>query len=184
MSGESRISYEDNFKGWSVNAKIKFGDTGAGVSAKLSGTGINPRKWKYGETFKYTDKETGITTGIGRYVDAKGTGYSVSTSRTSGTMPLPLPNGTQIDDFQSLNWSLSYSGEVGNWKNLLEAVVTAAAIVGLIAFLAWLAGNDTTVAGVLDDAAIPGVLAALKSLVENFGQCLPQILNNTACGLE
>ena len=76
MSEESRISYEDNFKGWSVNAKIKFGDTG--VNAKLSGTGIDPRKWKYGETFKYTDKETGITTGIGRYVDAKGTGYSVS----------------------------------------------------------------------------------------------------------
>ena len=97
MSEESKISYEDNFKGWSVNAKIKFGDTGAGVSAKLSGTG-----------------------------------YSVSTSGTSGTMPLPLPNGTQIDDLGSINWSLSYSGEVGNWKNMLEAVATAGAIVGLI----------------------------------------------------
>ena len=114
----------------------------------------------------------------------KGQGYTLSASGTVENLPGGVPDDIPVEIIDDISWSMSYSGEITNWKNMLEAVATAGAIVGLIAFLTWLVGNDTTGAGVLDDAAIPGVLAALKNLVENFGQCLPQISGSVACGLE
>ena len=170
-------------KGWSVNAKVKFGDTGTSASVKISGKGLNPKTWKYTESYKYTDKETGISYGFGKYADAKGSGYSISTSGTSGTLPFPLPDGTQIDDYESLNWSLSYSQESVDWDNLLGAVATALSIAGLAALLAWLAGNDASGIGVLDDGAIPGVLALMAELFAKFSQYLPQFSNSLTCGL-
>lgn len=94
---------EGNFKGWSVNAKVSIGNIG--VSAKLSGKGLNPKTWKFAEIIRYTDKETGITYGSGGYIDSKGTGISLSMSGTSGNMPFLLPDGTLIEDYGSLNWS-------------------------------------------------------------------------------
>ena len=173
-----------NFKGWSVNAKVKFGDTGVSASAKLSGKGLNPKTWKYTESVKRSDKETGISYGVGRYTDAKGTGYSVSMGGTSGNMPLPLPDGTQIDDYGSLNWSLSYNKENVNWNDMLGAAATAVSIAGAMALLIWLVSNDASGVGVLDDAAIPGVIAALAELFAKFGQYLPQFANGLTCGLE
>ncbi len=173
-----------NFKGWSVNAKVKFGDTGVSASAKISGKGLNPKTWKYTESVKHTDEETGISHGVGRYTDAKGTGHSVSMSGTSGNMPFSLPDGTQIDDYGSLNWSLSYNKENVNWNDMLGAVATAVSIVGAMALLIWLVSNDASVVGVLDDVAIPGVLAVLAELFAKFGQYLPQFTNSLTCGLE
>lgn len=175
---------EGNFKGWSVNAKVKFGDTGISASAKISGKGLNPKTWKYTESIKRSDKETGISYGFGRYMDAKGTGYSVSASGTSGNMPIELPNGTQIDDYGSLNWSLSYGKENINWDNMLGAAATTVSIVGAMALLGWLIGNNASGVGALDDGAIPGVLALLAKLFGQFGQYLPQFTNSFACGLE
>lgn len=99
-------------------------------------------------------------------------------------MPIELPNGTQIDDYGSLNWSLSYSKENINWDNMLGAVATAVSIVGAALLLGWLIGNDASGVGVIDDAAIPGVLALLAELFGKFGQYLPQFTNSLACGLE
>ena len=175
---------EGNFKGWSVNAKVKFGDTGISASAKISSKGLNPKTWKYTESIKRSDKETGISYGFGRYMDAKGTGYSVSASGTSGNMPIELPNDTQIDDYGSLDWSLSYSKENINWDNVLGAAATAVSIVGAMALLGWLIGNNASGVGALDDGAIPGVLALLAELFGQFGQYLPQFTNSLACGLE
>lgn len=105
-------------------------------------------------------------------------------SGTSGNMPFSLPDGTQIDDYGSLNWSLSYNKENVNWNDMLGAVATAVSIVGAMALLGWLVSNDASVVGVLDDVAIPGVLAVLAELFAKFGQYLPQFTNSLTCGLE
>lgn len=57
-------------------------------------------------------------------------------------------------------------------------------IVGLLALLGWLVANDASGLGVLDDAAIPGVIAALAKLFAKFSQYLPQFANSLTCGLE
>lgn len=51
---------KDHFKGWSVNAKVKFGDTGVNVSAKISGKNLNPKTWKYTEALSVQIKKPGF----------------------------------------------------------------------------------------------------------------------------
>lgn len=50
--------------------------------------------------------------------------------------------------------------------------------------LGWLIGNNASGVGVLDDGAIPGVLALFAELFGKFGQYLPQFTNSLECGLE
>lgn len=161
--------------GWSVNAKVTFGD--ASINAKLSGKGANPRTWKYSESIKKTDKETGVSNTTGRYMDANGYGLSIATGGTSGNMPFPLPDGTQIDDFESINWSLSYDQEFINWKILLETVLTAGAIAAYLFLLAYLIGNDLSGVGVADDPGILLVLAQLREYFNQFGEYFKQLFS-------
>lgn len=121
--------------------------------------------------------------GYGRYTDIKGTGYTISTSGTVENMPDSIPFDIPEEGIGDMLWSMSYSGEIINWKNLLEAAAIAAGIAAMIAILAWLAGNDV-IGGAADDAAIPGVIATLMKLVESFGKCLPNLSGIVKCGLE
>ena len=53
-----------------------------------------------------------------------------------------------------------------NWDSMLKAAVTVGVIVVIGGALVWVACNDISIIGVLDDVAIPGLTVLLTKLFE------------------
>ena len=69
-------------------------------------------------------------------------------------LPFPLPDGTKIKDYASLNWSYTYEDDKYNWKQIKEVVMALLGVGVLMGILA----DDISGAGATDDLLIPGIL--------------------------
>ena len=135
----------DRYKGWGFNAGIMDY-----LRIRISGTDGNPKTWKVSLTVSAgTDVgENGsynMTSGF--YIDKDGLGVMSNMSGGYENIPFPLPDGTEIEDFNSLKWVISTKENICNWKQLVEISLALVA-------LAVIVSDDGSLVGVLDDGLI------------------------------
>ena len=166
----------NEFKGWTINAKVTLPGN-ITIGSELSGENWNPLTWKFSQdaSIKYKNH----TYKYGWFYDKKGVGINSEVGGDSGNMPLPLPDGTEIEDYANITWSYSSDIYIANWKQVFEAV----SVVAAVALLAILVADDSTGIGVIDDPLIGPVVAYIAkvapSLYQFFVDLAPKI---ATCG--
>ena len=92
------------FKGWTINAEVTLPGN-ITVGSELSGESLDPSTWKFsqGSSIEYKNH----TYKYGWFFDKKGVGINSKVGGDSGNMPLPLPDGTEIEDYANIAWSYS-----------------------------------------------------------------------------
>ncbi len=162
---------EFRYEGWSLNLNCLV----PVLDTKLSGKSWNPFTWKIQSQIKYTDIDTGVPVKGGGYIKKDGVGINGSYSGTSGNMPIELPSGIGVDDFASINWSLSYEKGFANWRQIGEGVISLAAIFAIVVFVA----DNFIGIGAADDLALIPLLGYVTSRIPALGEMLqnmfPQI---------
>ena len=94
-------------------------------------------------------------------------------------MPLPLPDGTEIEDYANIAWSYSSDIYIANWTQVFEAVSVVAAVALLVILLA----DDATGIGVADNAVIGPVTAYIAKTVPGIYEFFVNLISKLAtCG--
>ncbi len=164
------------FRGLEINAKVTLpGDITVG--SQLSGESWNPLTWKYSQDIAIEYKS--FTYQRGWFFDKKGIGINSTVGGSSGNMPLPLPDGTEIKDYANIAWSYSTDIHIANWKQVLETISLIAAIGVLVVLVA----DDFTGVGVADNGAIGPVAAYIMKVAPSVYQSFVNLFSKlAACG--
>ena len=164
------------FKGWTINAEVTLPGN-ITVGSELSGESLDPSTWKFsqGSSIEYKNH----TYKYGWFFDKKGVGINSKVGGDSGNMPLPLPDGTEIEDYANITWSYSSDIYITNWKQVFEAV----SVVAAVALLAILVADDSTGIGVIDDPLIGPVVAYIAKVAPSLYQFFVDLVPKLAtCG--
>lgn len=161
---------QDRSKGWGVNMGIKDS-----VRIRISGTDENPETWKVSITTS-TGTDVGengsYNMASGFYIDKDGLGVMSNMSGGYENIPFSLPDGTEIEDFNSLKWVISTKENICNWKQLVE--ISLAVVV-----LAVIVSDDGSLVGVLDD----GLIVVLTRYIASTSPVLYEYLIKRLPGL-
>lgn len=144
---------------------------GISIGQQLSGKSWSPQTWKYSNTVNYTNLG-GVTNTYGGYVNLEGVGVHFGTSGTTGTLPLPLPDGTEIENYADVSWSLSEDIQMVSWKQVFEIVTSTA----LVALALVLVADDLTGWGAVDDPILVLIMDYLVSVMPNVVQTLQHLI--------
>ena len=158
------------FVGWLLNASISL-PGGISIGQQLSGKSWSPQTWKYSNTVKCTNAG-GLTTIYGGYVNLEGIGVHFGTSGTTGTLPLPLPDGTEIENYAAVSWRLSEDIQMVSWKQIFEIVTSTA----LVALALVLVADDLTGWGAVDDPILVLIMDYLVTVMPNVVQTLQNLI--------
>ena len=113
-----------------------------------------------------------------QYFNKDGIWVSASVGGSSGNLPLPLPDGTLIDDYGSLSWSYTEETNIAS-RNQIASFVVIVVLLGLII-------DDFTGVGTFDDgliAPVAEVLAGLSPALLQWITNLNSLIGNT-CAVE
>ena len=164
------------FEGWSINAEVTLPGN-ITVGSELSGESWDPSTWKFNQGISIEHQN--FTYKGGWYLDKRGVGINVATGGDSGNMPLPLPDGTEIEDYANIAWSYSADIQITNWTQVLETISLVAAIGLLVVLVA----DDLTGVGVADNGVIGPVAAYIMKVAPSVYQLFVELIPKLAtCG--
>lgn len=92
-------------------------------------------------------------------------------SGKSENMPIPLPDGTKLNDAWNVRWKLTYEQDVFNWKQVGAMAVCASIVLAIVL----LAADDVTVIGIADDGVLLLLCNYLAMKAPEIYQCLMDI---------
>lgn len=123
----------------------------------------------------YLNLGGGISYRGGYHADKDGIGVQWGEAGNTGNMPVPLPDGTKLEEFWNVEWERTVENDVADWKTVAEVAAAVAAIAALV----WVVANDLTIVGVLDDALIVPICTYLATsapaLYQHFINTFPQL---------
>ena len=162
--------------GWHMDFDLR----GDGKESRLSGKNADISTWKYESNITQTVENGEYTRTIissGIFFDNNDIGMKMETSGGIENIPLPLPDGINVEDFASMTWSVTAEKHIVTWKTVKEFAEVSVGI-----FLAaLLLMDDTTVIGAADDPLLVYILekVAEKSptIYQNIIKILPQLQN-------
>ena len=158
--------------GWTLN----FGGIIPNLNLSLSGQNLDISTWKLISGVQYTNANTGISVSGGSYIDKTGLAIQTGASGTSGNMPFELPDGIVVTNYAKLNWSYTLESHIMNWKQMGEGVLSLAAIIGIILFIA----DNAFGIGVVDDWALVPLFGYVASKFPALGEILQSLFPKLA----
>lgn len=178
MGGEF-IIVEKNAKGeitsWSINVELNSPLEGFTHKATISGSDWNPLEWTTEGRVVYTDPDTGLYEELGKYSDKEGVGMVIEAGGPIEDIPVPLPDGTQLEDYGELSSSFTKEEHMADWSQVAEMALGVAAI----AAMAVIVIDDITGVGAVDDF----LLAPLGRYVAKVFSQLSPLINQIMQGM-
>lgn len=89
----------------------------------------------------YLNLGGGISYRGGYHADKDGIGVQWGEAGNTGNMPVPLPDGTKLEEFWNVEWERTVENDVADWKTVAEVAAAVAAIAALV----WVVANDLTI---------------------------------------
>ena len=156
--------------GWFINAQIGNPQIGFLNKQSISGKGFDISSFKYTNDIQLNVKGN-LSCKAGWHIDESGIGIHCVESGKSENMPIPLPDGTKLNDAWNVRWKLTYEQDVFNWKQVGAMAVCASIVLAIVL----LAADDVTVIGIADDGVLLLLCNYLAMKAPEIYQCLMDI---------
>lgn len=161
----AKKSKKGKFEGWSFNLDATIPWTDTSIEYTLSGKNWKPNTWKtsiVSSVKRNMGKYGTVSEKAGIYTNMEEVGYINEIQGGIENLPQKLPDGTSLEDYGDITWSVKIEQKKYTWEQMWEFVgACVVGVAGCIAIL-YLMANDVTVVGAVDDMLILVILGWMK----------------------